>query len=85
MSDDRTTPSDVSGDALLGAVAAGLVGADVDAVTAQRIRARAHAELAAPRRLSLAALLRVVEPALVAGFAASYLAWAVQSVLTVYR
>jgi hypothetical protein len=57
------------------------VRADVDAIAARRIRARAHAALARPRRLPIGWL----EPALALALGGAQLAWAVHAVLAVYR
>jgi len=72
-------------DESLAALAAGLPTADVDAVTAQRIRSRALEALAAPPRRRLGAIGPAVEVALIAGIAASYLFWAFSTVLTMHR
>jgi hypothetical protein len=63
-----------------------LAAVDVDADLAQRMRAAALAELASPRRASaLPALRRWLEPAIAVGVAASYLIWAVDAALLIYR
>jgi len=69
---------------LLRAVGSALAPADIDALAAQRIRARAHAALAAPPHAGARAT-RWIEPVLVASFAATYLVWAVGSVLSLYQ
>lgn len=70
-----------------------LVSHDVDAVTADRIRSRAHALLrherarAANPTLARAARLydRTLEPALVIGACVVYLAWAAERTLELMR
>jgi hypothetical protein len=57
---------------------------DVDADVAQRVRATAHAALAAPGSRG-AGLRRWLEPAVVAVVAASYLVWAVNAALLIYQ
>lgn len=57
------------------------VRADVDALAARRIRARAHAALARPRRVPLGWL----EPAFALALGGAQLVWAVHAVLAVYR
>lgn len=63
-----------------------LAAVDVDADVAQRVRAAALAELTSPRRAgALPALRRWLEPAIAVGVAASYLTWAVNAALLIYK
>lgn len=72
--------------ALPAGLALDLAAVDVDADLAQRVRAAAIAELASPRRtIALPALRRWLEPAVAVGIAASYLVWAVNAALLIYK
>jgi hypothetical protein len=85
---------DLPADGLLDRLGAELAPLDVDDVRAERIRRLAHRELAAGAagRRGRGGVLRsawlayrAIEPALVVGFGAIYLGWAVLAVITVYR
>jgi hypothetical protein len=77
--DDLGDPID---DAFAERLRAGLVHADLDAVAAQRLRARAHAALVGGRARPRLAWLA---PAAAATLAAAQLIWAVGAVLDIYK
>jgi hypothetical protein len=67
------------------ALGAALVVLDTDAIGARRVLTRGQAALASPPGPAVRWIGRWIEPAIVVGLAASYLMWALETVIAVYR